>query len=128
MRKIVDAISGEETLDTDFVKQDYSPSIEQLRATASMSRAKFAIAAYRAGLITEQEAEDWAGGTAIPAWVSDTIDGAIEAGHIPTEERLPVRVAVRTQDRIGRTDRLIPILAQSADLTPEQVDALFGIG
>jgi len=51
----------------------------------------------RAIEITEQEAEDWAGGTAIPAWVSDTIDGAIKAGHIPAEERLPVRVAVRTQ-------------------------------
>ena len=54
-------------------------------------------------------------------------DGNSWAGAIPEDERLEVRIAVRTQDTIGRTDRLIPILADSKGLTPEQVDALFGI-
>jgi len=81
----------------------------------------------RGGGITEAEAEEWAAGAAVPQWVSDAIEAAVAAGSIPEDERLGVRIAVRTQDTIGRTDRLIPILADSKDLTPEQVDALFGI-
>lgn len=104
-----------------------APTIEQLRNTTRHPRAKFAIAAAKAGLITEAEAEEWAAGAAVPQWVSDALEAAVTAGHIPQEERLEVRIAVRTQDTIGRTDRLIPILADNKGLSPEQVDALFGI-
>lgn len=103
------------------------PTIEEIRAQTRIPRAKFAIAAAKAGLITEPEAEEWAAGAANPQWVSDAIEAAVAAGVIPEEERLGVRIAVRTQDIIGRTDRLLPILADSNGLTPEQVDALFGI-
>jgi hypothetical protein len=104
-----------------------APTVEQLRAQTRIPRAKFAIAAAKAGLITDAEAEEWAAGAAVPQWVSDAIEAAVTDGAIPEEERLEVRIAVRTQDTIGRTDRLIPILADSKGLTPEQVDALFGI-
>jgi hypothetical protein len=103
------------------------PTLEELRAQTRIPRAKFAIAAAKAGLITEAEAEEWAAGAANPQWVSDALEAAVTAGHIPQEERLEVRIAVRTQDTIGRNDLLIPILADSKGLTPEQVDALFGI-
>ncbi|TAN82714.1 MAG: hypothetical protein EYR95_18680 [Phormidium sp. SL48-SHIP] len=103
------------------------PTIEEIRAQTRIPRAKFAIAATKAGFITEAEAEEWAAGAANPQWVSDAIEAAVAAGHIPQEERLEVRIAVRTQDTIGRNDRLIPILADSKGLTPEQVDTLFGI-
>jgi len=109
--------------------------LEHIRTQTRTPRAKFAIAAAKAGLITEAEAEEWAAGAevpqwvsdAVPQWVSDALEAAVTAGHIPEDERLGVRIAVRTQDTIKRTDRLIPILADSAGLTPEQVDALFGI-
>jgi len=101
--------------------------LEHIRARTRIPRAKFAIAAAKAKLISDGEAEEWAAGAANPQWVSDAIEAAVAAGHIPQDERLEVRIAVRTQDTIGRTDRLIPILADSAALTPEQVDALFEI-
>jgi len=104
-----------------------APAIDDIRASPRIARAKFAIAAAKAGLITEAEAEEWAAGAAVPQWVSDALEAAVAAGHIPQDERLEVRIAVRTQDTIGRMDRLIPILADSKGLTPEQVDALFGI-
>jgi len=134
----VDPADTDATIDNDqilaLIGSSFTPyappsqeELERDRATTRLPRHKFAIAAAKAGLITEAEAEEWAAGASIPAWVSDTIEAAVTAGAIPTKERLPVRVAVRTQDTIGRTDRLIPILADSAGLTPEQVDALFGI-
>jgi len=100
---------------------------EELRTQTRIPRAKFAIAAAKAGLISDAEAEEWAAGAAVPQWVSDALETAVADGRVPEEERLPIRIAVRTQDTIGRNDRLIPILADSKGLTPEQVDALFGI-
>jgi len=104
-----------------------APDPDVLRSNTRTPRAKFAIAAAKAGLITETEAEEWAAGASVPQWVSDALEAAVTGGLIPEEERLGVRIAVRTQGTIGRTDRLIPILADSAGLTLEQVDALFGI-
>jgi len=104
-----------------------APTLEHIRTQTCIPRAKFAIAAAKAGLITEVEAEEWAAGVANPQWVSDAIEAAVTDGIIPEDERLEVRIAVRTQDTIGRNDRLIPILADNKGLTPEQVDALFGI-
>jgi len=104
-----------------------APDIDVIRTQTRIPRAKFALAAAKAGLITEAEAEEWAAGSAVPQWVSDAIEAAVTDGRIPEDERLEVRIAVRTQDTIGRNDRLIPILADSKGLTPEQVDALFGI-
>lgn len=109
------------------VPPDPDEVLAEWRANTRIPRAKFAIAAFKSDLITEQEMEDWAGGTAIPEWVADTIDGSIEAGHIPEEHRPEVRIAVLTQGTIGRMDRLIPLLAESAKLSPDQVDALFGV-
>jgi len=126
---ITNAITGEVVV-RDMSQDEVEASrltIEELRTQTRIPRAKFAIAAAKAGLITEAEAEEWAAGAAVPQWVSDAIEAAVAAGHIPEEERLGVRIAVRTQDTIGRNDRLIPILADSKGLTPEQVDALFGI-
>jgi len=101
--------------------------LEHTRTNTRIPRAKFAIAAAKARLITDAEAEEWAAGASVPQWVSDALGAAVTGGHIPQEERLEVRIAVRTQDTIGRNDRLIPILADNKGLTPEQVDALFGI-
>ncbi len=98
------------------------------RANASLRRGVFADRVADAGHITDGEAEAWAGGTAIPEWVSDAIDGAIATGAIEAGARRSVRIAVLAQERIRRTDRLIPVLAEAAGLTEAQVDALFGIG
>jgi len=105
---------------------NFTERLTQWRENASLPRTRFALAAAKAEHITEAEAEDWAAGVAIPAWVSEAIEWAVAEGLIPEDERLSVRIAVRTQQYIGRNDRLIPILAQSADLTDEQVDGLFG--
>lgn len=102
-------------------------SLQKRRASASLPRAQFALAAAMAGYITEDEAEDWAAGVAPPAWVADALDGAIAAGAIPEGQRLAIRIAARTQVSIHRTDKLIPVLAAAKAMSDEAVDALFGI-
>lgn len=96
------------------------------RKGARMSRSAFALAAADAGLISDAEAEDWVAGVAIPAWVAGAIDAAIAAGHVSNSERMKLRVAVRTQAVIRRSDQMIPLLAGAKDISPESVDALFG--
>jgi len=86
-----------------FMDGAWVSDINATRANTRVPRAKVAIAAAKAGLITEAEAEEWAAGAANPQWVSDAIEAAVTDGAIPEEERLEVRIAVRTQDTIGRT-------------------------
>lgn len=104
-----------------------SERLAAARENAALSRAQFADRAAEAGHITDEEAEAWAGGNAIPQWVADTIDGAIAAGAIAASERRSVRIALLTQPRIRLADRLIPLLADAAGLSEAQLDALFGV-
>lgn len=96
-------------------------ALAEWRATAHMPRAEFAIAAAQFGLVTEEEAEEWAAGTALPEIVKTTI-----ADALPPEAQLSARITARTQTTIGREADLIPLLAAAKGLTEAEVDALFG--
>jgi hypothetical protein len=101
--------------------------IESARAATTMTRAAFAIGAAAKGWITEQEAEEWDAGAAVPQFATDVVDGAIAAGLIPATERLSLRMAIRKQENIGRTDRLIPMLMAAMGVSPEEMDVFFGV-
>jgi len=87
--------------------------LEYERSRMVTTRGKFAVAAFNAGLITELEAEAWAGGNALPALVQpylSTLEDKVEALAAPN---------------IRRTAPLIVALQSNLNLTDEQVDALF---
>lgn len=111
-----------------IIKVSQERALEQARRQTSLPRADFALAAHQAGDITEAEAEEWAAGTALPTWVSDAIDAAIASGDMPGSEKLPMRIAARTNASIPRVAPLIGLLAKAKGLTDADVDALFGIG
>lgn len=92
------------------------------RAGAAMTRADFAIAAFKASLVTEQEAENWAAGSSLPQWVVIAIDAAFAT----PSERLAARVNAKTAEAIARSGAIIEILREAADLTDEDIDTLFG--
>ena len=98
-----------------------SEAIQTSRASARLSRMDFAIKSFVAGWLTEQEAEDWASGVSIPTIASDVINA------LPLEMQLRMRISVRTQAEIGRTDNLILALMQSMDVDDDEMDAVFGI-
>lgn len=89
------------------------PSIEDQRAQMTTTRAKFAIAAHGAGIITAAEAEAWAGGNSLPS----AVDGLITS--------LPDRIDALTATTVRRTAPLITALQADLSLTDAQVDALF---
>lgn len=101
--------------------------LAERRAAASMSRRDFAITAQAQGWITAQEAEEWVSGAAVPALVTNVITAQLAAGAIPAEDEVPLRIDVRSQPQINRTDRLIPMLMAAQSVTDAQMDAVFGI-
>jgi len=96
-------------------------ALKEWREGASINRATFAILAATYGYITEDEAEKWASGTALPQFVADII-----AASVPPEMRLTRRIMALTQPTIGRHSELIPAIAEAKGLTEEQVDEMFG--
>ena len=96
--------------------------LEAKRATATMSRAEFADKSADAGWITDAEAIAWAGGNAIPAFV----DAAIVKLPKGMNKRR-IRINVMAQPVVRRTDLLIPALMEAKSVSPEQMDAFFGI-
>lgn len=105
-----------------FVPQDPAELLDMARATASMSRAQFADKSAGAGWVTEVEAIAWAGGNAIP----DFVDAAI--AKLPKgKNKRSIRINVMAQPVVRRTDLLIPVLMKVKRVSPEQMDAFFGI-
>lgn len=94
--------------------------LEAWRAHASLPVAEFALAAMGAGLVTEQEAWDWATRKSLPALVITAIDGALPPG-----ERLAAKMKAIGSVEVHRSHPLITLLGQFLELTPLQIDALF---
>jgi len=92
------------------------------RASATMSRAEFADKSAGAGWITDAEAIAWAGGNAIPAFVEAAIAKLPEG-----KNKRRIRIDVMAQPVVRRTDLLIPVLMKVKRVSPEQMDAFFGI-
>jgi len=97
----------------------FKQTIEQERTTMQMSREKFAVIAAGEGWVTEQAAEDWAGGSAIPSIATTAINTR------PAGERLKLRIQVRTQAAIFRNDMLIGVLMAQESVTAAEMDELF---
>ena len=94
-------------------------TIEQERATMQMSRQKFAVVAAGEGWLSDLEAEDWAAGVSIPSIASNAINSR------PIEERLALRIQVRSQAIIRRNDMLIGVLMAQEEVPHADMDRLF---
>ena len=111
-----------ETKAWDIVDEDapsFTQTIEQERATMQMSRQNFAVVAAGEGWLSDLEAEDWAAGVSIPSIASNAINS------LPIEERLALRIQVRTQAIIRRNDMLIGVLMAQEEVPHADMDRLF---
>ena len=95
--------------------------IEDLRATAQLSRFDFAQRAAAAGYISYTEAAQWAAGNLIPAAVQAIIDS------LPAEQQGPVTLDVLAMPIIRRAGSLMPALAAAFQTDDAGLDALFGL-
>jgi len=94
-------------------------SIDELRNRASRSKEKFILAALDAGVLTEADAEEATNGW--PSGWDDFFTGQ------PARARIEAKARWASATTIARNAPLIEALAAFKGLTPEQVDALFGI-
>ena len=91
------------------------------REAMALSRARFAIAVMDAGIVTPDEAEAWADGSALPAALVALIN------HLPAgRDRVAARIEAKAAIEIRRTHPLVIGLGQAFGLSDAQVDALFG--
>jgi len=93
---------------------------EQARLDAMVvSRAEFAKAAKREGIISHAEAIAWATQQALPQIVLDVF------ATLPQSDREDAEFEALTSERVRRTAPLITMLQGELSLTDAQVDALF---
>lgn len=97
--------------------------IEDRRQRAEIGRGAFALAAFRAGLITRPEALAWAAMQSLPQSVQSVFAQIADEGA-----RLEAEMDALTAPVLRRTNHRILALQAALELTDEQVDALFGIG
>jgi len=100
---------------------DAPPTAEELRAQMSLTRAEFALSSASAGLITDTEALNWAGGTALPQFATDAIDATGATGP----EKLAMKIDALTAANVRRDAPLIALLGATLNMTDAQIDALF---
>ena len=100
---------------------DAPPTPEELRAQMSLTRAEFALTSATAGLITDTEALNWAGGTALPQFATDAIDATAATGA----EKLAMKIDALTAASVRRDAPLIALLGATLNMTDAQIDALF---
>ncbi len=103
------------------VRSKTPEELETERSKMATPRGTFALAAFSAGIITDVEAEAWAGGTALPGAVTDAFAAAIP----DAAERLEARIQALTAAEVHRVNPLILMLQGTLSLTDEQTDALF---
>jgi hypothetical protein len=105
----------------DMTEAEIADRLHEKRAAMRITRGQFAIRAASTGLITPTEAEAWAGGTSLPAQVTDAFADSIADDM----ERLAARVDALTAPHIHRVNPLILLLQAHLGLTDDQADALF---
>jgi len=104
-------------------RPDPAIALAQGRAAASMPRLDFAKLALREGWITAAEAKDWVPGNALPQIVTDII-----AQHIEGADKQEIaEINALGQMVVNRNDLLLRLLMAVEKVTPEQMDAHFGI-
>jgi len=129
MRTIVNVATGKTTIDRDWTApeptaEQVADQLTQARAAASMSRLDFAKIALREGWITPAEAKAWVPGNALPQIVTDII-----AQHIEGADKQDIaEINALGQLVVNRNDLLLRLLMAVKKVTPEQIDAHFGVG
>lgn len=103
----------------DYVAPDPAVVLEQERAAMQMSREKFAVIAAGQEWITEDDAEAWVAGNAIPSVALTAINSR------PEGERFKLRLSVRSQAIIRRNDMLIGVLMALKSVSVTDMDELF---
>lgn len=93
--------------------------LERARATATIPKDDFILAALDAGVLSETDAEEATNGW--PAGFDTFFEG-----H-PARSRIKAKARWAAATYIARNAPLIKSLAHFKKLSPEQVDALFGI-
>jgi len=92
---------------------------EERRSRMVVTRAEFAKAAKREGIISHAEAIAWATQQALPQIVLDVF------ATLPQTDREDAEFEALTSERVRRTAPLITMLQGELSLTDAQVDALF---
>jgi len=102
-----------------WVNKEWLLDVENLRATASLPKEDFILAALDARILSEADAEEATNG-----WPTGWDDFFIGQ---PARDRIEAKARWANATTVARNAPLIAALAAFKGLTPEQVDALFGI-
>jgi hypothetical protein len=94
--------------------------VEQLRANASMSRAKFLQACVAAGVIEPSVAEEAASGV-WPSAFDEFLTG------LSVEQRIEAKATWVDGQRVRRDSPILALIAAEQGVTDEQLDIIFGI-
>lgn len=94
------------------------PSIESVRAAASLSFPQLLIGLVTDGWITESEGDAWLGGD-LPADVAAFIDA------LPADQRFAARARASQPSIVLRTDPLLNAMATSKGKSDEDIDLFF---
>jgi hypothetical protein len=122
MRTIIDAVTGVITIDESFVSAPPDPEQvrAQWRAGRVLRRTQLALALISDGLLSEAEAEEFAGHN-LPAPIVATIN------NLPEAVRVEARIKMRGAQEFHRADPLWTVLvASDGDWTDERIDQVFG--
>jgi hypothetical protein len=119
-RTIVNASTGEVTVDEAFTATDFTPPIEDRREGATLDRAAFLLGCVSADIITEAEAEEAADGS----W--PTSFNAFLAG-MTAAQRIEAKAVWASRADIRRNSDLLALVAANKGVTEEELDALFGL-
>ena len=123
MRTIINAQTGEVTVDNDFIPPvpDPAETLAAERAATSLPKADFCFALMGASILPPADAVEASRGK----WPV-TFDAVIAS--LPEAEAAAYQITWAGATTISRVHPLIALLAAHAGLTDAQVDALFGIG
>lgn len=91
------------------------------KAMPVVTRMQFAIALAVQGVITAQEAKDFAGGNALPTMAT----GAIAASGLSDTEKMAAEIRALGAPTIHRLNPLVLLIQAAVQMTDEEADALF---
>lgn len=97
-------------------------ALSEKRAAARMSKTDFAEAVFTAGIITESEFIAFAGGE-LPAKVLTAMEAQLSG-----VELAKAKARAKAATSIPRNSPIISLIQLAYELTPNQVDEIFGIG
>lgn len=105
----------------DKTPEEIEAETQAKRQGMAVPRDDFAAAVMVSGIITPQEAQDWASGNALP----EVVKTALIAGITDPTQLAIAKIKALSSANIGRTNPLIDMLAATFKMTPDQVDTLF---